>query len=29
MQAVRRRQFIERKKAELLVRVFDLLLVRS
>jgi hypothetical protein len=28
-QAVRRRQLIERKRAELLVRVFELLLVRS
>jgi hypothetical protein len=29
MQIVRRRHFIERKRAELLVRVFELLLVRS
>jgi hypothetical protein len=29
MQVVRRRHFIERKRAELLVRVFELLLVRS
>jgi len=28
-QAVRKRQLIERKRAELLVRVFELLLVRS
>jgi hypothetical protein len=29
MLVVRRRHFIERKRAELLVRVFELLLVRS
>jgi len=29
MQDVRRRHLIERKRAELLVRVFELLLVRS
>jgi len=29
MQIVRKRHFIERKRAELLVRVFELLLVRS
>jgi hypothetical protein len=29
MQGVRRRHLIERKRAELLVRVFELLLVRS